>query len=90
MKSNCEVTQKPKTAGDFFRSCSFWRPFIGTVLGGVAGFLYYHFVGCASGTCPITSHPVSSIILGGIMGYLITGIFEKKDEKVVEKNNEKE
>jgi hypothetical protein len=90
MKSKTEVTQKPKTAREFFRSCSFWRPFIGTVLGGIGGFLYYHYVGCTSGTCPITSHPLSSIIVGGIMGYLIAGIFEKNEEKTNEKNDEKE
>jgi cobalamin synthase len=80
MKSKTEVTQKPKTARDFFRSCSFWRPVIGIVLGGIAGYLYYHFVGCSSGTCPITSHPLSSIAVGSLMGYLITGIFEKRKD----------
>jgi|WetSurMetagenome_2_1015567.scaffolds.fasta_scaffold75559_4 hypothetical protein len=81
MSSNCEVNQNPKTARDIFRSCSFWRPVIGIVLGGMAGFLYYYFVGCASGTCPITSHPLSSVMVGGIMGYLVAGIFEKKKDK---------
>jgi hypothetical protein len=47
----------------------------------MAGFLYYYFVGCPSGTCPITSHPLSSVMVGGIMGYLVTGIFEKKKDK---------
>ena len=81
MNSNFELKQSPKTARNFFRSCSFWRTVIGIVLGGMAGFLYYYFVGCASGTCPITSHPLSSVIVGGIMGYLVTGIFEKKKNK---------
>jgi len=46
---------------------------IGIVLGGVIGFLYYRFVGCSSGTCPITSNPFSSIIYGAVIGYLMTG-----------------
>ena len=29
--------------------------FIGIFLGAIGGFLYCHYVGCASGTCPITS-----------------------------------
>ncbi|MHB9143659.1 MAG: DUF6132 family protein, partial [Paludibacter sp.] len=28
---------------------------IGSVLGAGGGFAYYYFVGCTSGTCPITS-----------------------------------
>lgn len=32
--------------------------------GAVLGYLYYHFIGCNSGSCPLTSTPVSSIILG--------------------------
>ena len=30
---------------------------IGVLIGGIGGFVYYHFIGCASGTCPITSNP---------------------------------
>jgi len=46
---------------------------IGVGLGAVGGFLYYRFVGCSTGTCPITSNPVSSIIYGALVGYLVTG-----------------
>ena len=35
---------------------------IGTLLGGVGGFLYWKFVGCASGTCPITASPIGSVV----------------------------
>lgn len=42
------------------------------VLGGaVAGFLYYRFVGCRTGTCPITSSPIISTLYGAMMGYLL-------------------
>jgi hypothetical protein len=47
------------------------RIIIGIVIGGVAGFLYYKFVGCRTGSCPITSNPLSSIIFGAIFGGLI-------------------
>lgn len=50
---------------------------IGVVIGGVIGFLYYKLVGCASGTCPITSNPYISTIYGAVMGLLIAGIFSK-------------
>jgi len=47
------------------------RIIIGVIIGGVAGFLYYKFVGCRTGSCPITSNPLSSIFFGAIFGGLI-------------------
>lgn len=32
--------------------------------GGALGFLYYKFIGCKSGACPLTSTPTGSIIMG--------------------------
>jgi hypothetical protein len=51
---------------------------IGIPVGGVAGFLYYYYVGCTSGTCPITSNPYISIIYGAVLGYLISDLFKKR------------
>lgn len=58
-----------KQLGGFFRSARFWKPFLATLAGAVAGYLYYHFVGCESGQCAITSSPYMSIIWGGFIGY---------------------
>jgi thioredoxin 1 len=44
------------------------RLVIGAVVGGLLGFGVYRFIGCSSGTCPITSNPWSSTILGIIIG----------------------
>lgn len=52
-------------------SFSFAGNFLPVVIGAAGGFLYYKFVGCASGTCPITSNPWSSTIYGAVMGLLI-------------------
>jgi hypothetical protein len=52
---------------------------IGILVGGVAGFLYYHFVGCASGTCPITSNPYITVVYGALLGYLLFDMFKKKE-----------
>lgn len=41
-----------------------------SVIGGFLGYLYYKKIGCASGTCPITSNPYASIIYGATMGIL--------------------
>ncbi len=50
----------------------------GIIVGGVAGFSYYHFVGCASGTCPITSNPYITVAYGALLGYLFFDMFSKK------------
>ncbi|MEN6501232.1 MAG: DUF6132 family protein [Tenuifilaceae bacterium] len=53
------------------RSKKFWRPALGIALGGLAGFAYFYFIGCRSGSCPITSSPVSSILVGSLLGLII-------------------
>ncbi len=53
------------------------RDLIGITLGAVAGFLYWKFVGCSSGTCMITSKPINSTLYGALMGFLVAGIFTK-------------
>ena len=51
---------------------------IGILIGAIGGYLYYHYVGCASGTCPITSKPVNSTFYGAVMGSLFFNIFKKE------------
>lgn len=48
-----------------------YRVVILTTLAGLfAGFLYWKFIGCLSGTCRIKSVWYLSTIYGGIIGYL--------------------
>ena len=54
------------------------RDLICITLGAVAGFLYWKFVGCSSGTCMITSKPINSTLYGAVMGFLVAGIFKKQ------------
>lgn len=51
---------------------------IGVIIGAIGGYLYYHFVGCASGTCAITSKPLNSTLYGGMMGGLLFNTFKKE------------
>lgn len=50
---------------------------LGAVMGAIGGYLYYYFVGCASGTCPITSKPFNSTLYGAMMGGLLLSTFKK-------------
>lgn len=52
----------------------------GVIIGAIAGYLYWKFIGCTSGTCAITSNPLNSTIYGAVMGGLLFSIF-KKDKK---------
>jgi hypothetical protein len=54
---------------------------IGIVAGAIAGYLYYYFVGCASGTCAITSNPINSSAYGALMGGLLLSMFTKEKTK---------
>lgn len=56
--------------------------FAGAIVGGIAGFLYWKFIGCINGTCVITSHPSRSTIYFAVMGALIFGIFKKEKKKL--------
>jgi hypothetical protein len=71
MNETCEPKKKPATIREFLTSAIFIRPFLGVVIGGLAGYLYYHFVGCSSGTCAITSNPYVSTLFGGLMGFFV-------------------
>ena len=51
------------------------------IVGAIAGYLYYFYVGCASGTCAITSKPLNSTLYGALMGRLLFNIFAKLPKK---------
>lgn len=50
----------------------------GAFAGALAGYLYWKFVGCTSGTCAITSKPVNSTVYFAAMGALLFGMFRKE------------
>ncbi|GAA4764379.1 MULTISPECIES: DUF6132 family protein [Flavobacterium] len=51
---------------------------IGIIFGTIAGYLYYKYIGCISGTCAITSKPINSSLYGAIMGGLVGNLFQTK------------
>lgn len=56
---------------------------IGVLIGSVAGYLYWKFVGCNSGTCAITSRPINSSLYGAVMGGLLFSFFNKTKKETV-------
>ena len=53
---------------------------IGLLIGALGGYLYWKFIGCNTGTCPITASPINSTIYGAFMGVII-GLALQKDKK---------
>ena len=43
-----------------------------SLLGALAGYAYYHFIGCSTGSCPISSNPWISTMYGAGIGFLLT------------------
>jgi len=62
-----------------------YRTSIGAIIGGILGFLYWRFIGCNAGTCPLTSNPYQSVLLFGVLGALLA---KDKNEKKVKKEAE--
>ncbi|MCW0484029.1 DUF6132 family protein [Gaoshiqia sediminis] len=57
-----------------------WR-LVGIAIGAFAGFLYWFYIGCNSGTCPIQSNWHTSSLYGGVMGYLVSDLKKTKKDK---------
>lgn len=53
---------------------------IGSLIGAIAGYIYWQQIGCDSGTCAITSKPLNSTLYGAMMGALLLGMFQKEDK----------
>ncbi len=46
--------------------------FLSVVVGALAGYGWHRFVGCRTGTCPITANPYTSTLYGAVMGLLLS------------------
>ncbi len=60
-----------------------WLTLLGVAIGALGGYLYWLYIGCESGSCPITSSPLISSLWGAVMGGLLFSIFkmEKKSDE---------
>ncbi|PVX49963.1 hypothetical protein C7377_1603 [Balneicella halophila] len=55
---------------------------IGTIVGAIAGFLYWKYIGCVSGTCPIQTSPFRSTFICALIGGLVFDLFRKPDKMI--------
>jgi len=51
---------------------------IGVAIGATAGYLYWKFIGCSTGTCAITSKPLNSTLYGALLVGLLFSTVQKK------------
>jgi len=72
MSNSCETGKQPKTIIEFLKSKSFIKTLISIFIGGIAGGLYFYFIGCSSGNCGITSSATGSILMGSALGFFVT------------------
>lgn len=57
------------------------RFFLPVLLGGIAGYLYYRFVGCTDGGCMISSNPWISTSYGILLGALLADALHGSSRK---------
>ena len=48
--------------------------------GASAGFAYYYYIGCNSGTCPISSNPYISTAYGAVVGIIVSPARNKAED----------
>jgi len=54
------------------------HPLLFATGGALVGLGYYYVVGCSTGSCPITSNPITTMIYMGVIGLLLSGLFGKR------------
>lgn len=60
---------------------------VGLLLGAAGGYAYYHFLGCQSGSCAITSQPLPSTLYGMAMGWLLLTSFRKSPPRATDSHS---
>lgn len=58
------------------------------LIGAALGYAYYYFIGCRTGSCPISSNPYISTIYGGVAGLILALPSKKKSELKNETDNQ--
>ena len=54
------------------------RPTLFILGGALVGLIYYYIAGCTTGSCPITSNPILTVLYTSLIGWLLSGVFGKE------------
>lgn len=57
----------------------YWKTLLFAAIGAGVGFAYWRFIGCSTGSCPITANWTSSTLMGGLIGLLAAPATRKVD-----------
>ncbi len=49
-----------------------WKTALFMLGGALIGFAYWRFIGCTSGTCPLTSNWHITTLFGGLVGMMVS------------------
>jgi uncharacterized protein YneF (UPF0154 family) len=63
---------------------------VGIVLGVLAGYAYYYYVGCRTGACPLKSNPYTMIAYGALIGYFVVDFLWIMVKKLKNNSEKKE
>lgn len=66
MEKSCARVENPRTIREWLMSDLFWKNFQAIAIGGILGYLYFHFEGTST---PPASGPLLSIITGAFLGF---------------------
>ncbi|MEE9463927.1 MAG: DUF6132 family protein [Bacteroidales bacterium] len=65
----------------------YWKTALFAVIGAGVGYAYWRFVGCSTGTCPLTSNWTSSTLMGGLVGLLAAPAWKKNNTNKITEND---
>jgi hypothetical protein len=57
-----------------------WKA-LSALAGGAGGFAYYYYIGCRSGSCPITGSPWISTLYGGVLALALFSLLYSSTRK---------
>jgi len=61
------------------------RKILPVLIGAALGYTYWYYIGCTTGTCPITSNPYTTTGYGALMGAIFA--FPSKSKKKVKEED---
>jgi len=66
----------------------YWKKALFALIGAALGFAYWRFIGCTSGTCPLTANWHTSTFFGALIGLLASPSIGKTSPEPAAENDE--